>query len=90
MERGQPDRLRRQGQARPQGVRARLLKLTQRIIVDVDPRAQIILAGMPEITGRGFYVHKYLRLYRVRGIERKFDAVGLHPYARNWRGSRAP
>ena len=46
---------------------------------------------MPEITGRGFYVHKYLRkLYRVRGIERKFDAVGLHPYARNWRGSRAP
>ncbi len=66
---------------------ARLLKISQRIIVDVDPQAQIILAGMPEIPGRGIYVHKYLKqLYKVRGIERTFDAVALHPYARNWRG----
>ena len=50
---------------------ARLLKISQRIILDVDPQAQIILAGMPEIPGRGIYVHTYLkRLYKVRGIER--------------------
>jgi Glycosyl hydrolase catalytic core len=66
---------------------ARLLKISQRVIQNVDPQAQIILAGMPEIPGRGIYVHKYLkRLYKVRGIERTFDAVALHPYARNWRG----
>jgi hypothetical protein len=66
---------------------AKLLKLSGRIIEDADPRAQIILAGMPEIPGRGIYVHRYLeQLYKVRRIEREFDAVAMHPYARNWRG----
>jgi hypothetical protein len=65
---------------------ARLVKLSSRAIKSVDPRAQVVLAGLfgePDEGGRrGMDADRFLaRLYRVPGIERFFDGVALHPYA---------
>lgn len=64
----------------------RLLHLTHDQIAREDPGAKVILAGGPELIGEGITWSRFLRiLYRIRGIERKFDAVAFHPYA----GTRA-
>ncbi|HEY7456379.1 MAG TPA: hypothetical protein VH703_03805 [Solirubrobacterales bacterium] len=65
---------------------ARLLKLSHRAVQASDPRARVILAGLfgePDEGGRrGIDAADFLAaLYRVRGIERFFDGVALHPYA---------
>ncbi len=65
---------------------ARLLKLTQPVIENADPRAEVLLSGLfgdPDEGGkRGMDAADFLdALYRVPGIERYFDAVALHPYA---------
>jgi hypothetical protein len=68
------------GKPRPRAY-ARQLELASRAIHAEDERARIVLAGLAP--GRGALPWDYLRkLYRVRGIERQFDAVALHPYAR--------
>lgn len=65
---------------------ARLVKITRRQILPIDRRATIALAGLP-VVGNGFDPSEYLRkFYRVRGIERKFDVIAVHPYARSYRG----
>ncbi len=66
---------------------ARLVKLSRGAIVSQDRRAEIVLAGMPEFYSPGMSAKKFLTgVYRVRGAERTFEAVALHPYARNSRG----
>lgn len=66
---------------------ARFLKLTHREITRADRKANIVLAGLPELTGAGMNLEPYLRkLYRVKRIKSKFDAVAIHPYATNHRG----
>jgi hypothetical protein len=46
----------------------------------VDPKAQIILGGMPGYVRT--HAWSYLkRLYKHKRFRRKFDAVALHPYA---------
>jgi hypothetical protein len=65
---------------------AKLLKQTHRTIKRADPRARVLLSGLfgePDEGGRrGMDAVDFLdRLYRVRGIKSKFDAVALHPYA---------
>jgi hypothetical protein len=61
---------------------ARLLELSREAIVEQDPNAEIVLAGMPGYgkpdTAWGFLD----KLYRQRGFADAFDAVALHPYAR--------
>lgn len=60
---------------------SRLVELTANQIRGIDPLATIVLGGMPgDPRGflRGMYVHP--------GIERKFDAVSIHAYAKNYRG----
>jgi hypothetical protein len=68
----------------PQYVKPRkyrkLVRLADRAIKSADPKATIVLGGMPG------YVHThawvYLRkLYAHRRFVHKFDAVALHPYA---------
>ncbi len=65
---------------------AHLVEVTSRQLRSVDPRARLVLAGMPT-TSSGLDANQFLRgVYRKRRIERSFDAVALHPYARNHRG----
>ena len=62
---------------------ATLVKISDRAISAVDPRAQIILGGMygyPK-DSRSQKATSFLRkLYRVKGIERHFDSISVHPY----------
>ncbi|HEX6754042.1 MAG TPA: hypothetical protein VF093_10710 [Solirubrobacterales bacterium] len=65
---------------------AKLLKLTYPAIKSVDPQAEVLLSGLfgaPDEQGRrGMDAAVFLDLlYRVRKVERYFDAVALHPYA---------
>lgn len=62
----------------------RFTKRTHRAITSQDSRAHVILAGMPELTGAGIDLRPFLnKLYRVKRVEQAFDAVAVHPYARN-------
>jgi hypothetical protein len=64
------------------GKYARLLQISHEAIKSKDPRARIVLAGMP---GHGdINAWDFLNsLYSVAGIKGKFDAAALHPYARD-------
>jgi hypothetical protein len=66
---------------------AHLLKLISKEIRANDPRATVVLAGLPE-GRRGVRRTTYLsRLYRVsRNVKGYFDAVAIHPYARTHNG----
>lgn len=64
----------------------KLLKLSSGAIRAVHPGAKIVLTGLfgePDQRGRrGMPATEFLeRLYRVPGIESRFDSVALHPYA---------
>ena len=61
---------------------AQLLRISHDAIKSVDPKAQIVLAGMPgygDVTAWRFLYS----LYSVPGIDRYFDAAALHPYAKD-------
>jgi hypothetical protein len=65
---------------------AKLLKISSTAIKTADPSAKIILTGLfGEPTARGKYgmpADQFLeRLYRVPGLEKRFDGIALHPYA---------
>jgi Beta-galactosidase len=65
---------------------AKLLTITRQAIKSVHPGAKILLSGLfgrPNAKGRkGMSAAEFLeRLYRIRGMKGKFDAVALHPYA---------
>jgi hypothetical protein len=64
------------------GQYARLLQISTPAIKNIDPRAQVALAGMPgygDVTAWTFLS----KLYAVSGIKPFFDAVALHPYAKD-------
>jgi polysaccharide biosynthesis protein PslG len=65
----------------------RLLRISAAAIRGTDPRARIVLGGMFAVPA-GIDAHHYLgRLYRnVPNVERDFDAVAVHPYARRIAG----
>jgi hypothetical protein len=64
---------------------AKLLQISHDAITSVDPRAQIVLAGVPGYaTKGGLDAWKFLgELFRVPGVNSDFDVVSLHPYARD-------
>jgi polysaccharide biosynthesis protein PslG len=63
----------------------RFLARTRRAIKRADRRAKVVLAGLPE-TRTGIPMTRFLpALYRA-GARRLFDAVAVHPYARDRRG----
>jgi hypothetical protein len=77
--------------ARPRAY-AKLLRTASRAIQRTDRSAEVILGGMAELAGsrRAVTGSRYLeRLYRIRGIERRFDAVGVHPYGAKVGGALA-
>lgn len=62
---------------------AKLVKISDRAISSVDPGARIVLGGMygyPKDERSISAVSFLRRLYRVKRIERHFDAITLHPY----------
>lgn len=73
---------------KPKGY-ATLVKMSHDAITEVDPEAEIVLAGLfpaPE-GGAKFRLAPYLRsFYSVRGIGKYFDSAALHPYARTVNG----
>jgi Glycosyl hydrolase catalytic core len=77
---------------------ARLVKATGKAIKSVDPKAEVMLGGMwgPESLKRGkkkppvtTYVDYMKRLYKVRGIKKRFDSLAIHPYSSNVSGMLA-
>jgi hypothetical protein len=63
---------------------AALLRHAHRAIAGADPRATVILGGMPEsgrATRHGIPMSEYLdRLYSLRKIRPLFDVAAIHPY----------
>lgn len=67
---------------------ARLVRAAHRAIDDADPGAELILSGLfadpSQEPPRAMDATAFLdRLYEVPGIAADFDAIALHPYARN-------
>jgi Glycosyl hydrolase catalytic core len=61
---------------------AKLLRISDRVLARHDPAAEVIAAGLWENPKGGIPMPKFLtRFYRVRGVEKSFDAAALHPYA---------
>jgi hypothetical protein len=70
---------------------AHLVRMGARGVRSENPRAEIVLGGMfanPRGAGSMTSWRFLNRLYRVRGIKRAFDTVGLNPYAPTLRGVR--
>ncbi|HYH57814.1 MAG TPA: hypothetical protein VD790_01150 [Thermoleophilaceae bacterium] len=62
------------------------LRLAAKRIRKADPKARVVLAGLPE-TKTGIPATKFLRqIYRVRGAKKHFDVVALNTYAHDHRG----
>jgi hypothetical protein len=67
---------------------ARLLRISHRAIHRADPRATVAMGGLfgnpkqgpPAAMDAADFLD---RLYKVRGVKADFDAVALHPYARD-------
>jgi hypothetical protein len=60
---------------------ASLVRLAHSAIRAADPKARVMLAGLPESRG-GVPIVRYLdALYRVRGSRTLFDVVAVNPYA---------
>lgn len=56
-------------------------------IKGVDPAADVLIAGMPERTTTSKPLDKYLKqFYGVKGVEKFFDVMTLHPYGVDERG----
>ena len=63
---------------------AKLLKLSAGAIRRADPGAKVIAAGVFLTPLDGITMPEFVRkLYNVPGIRDAFDALALHPYARN-------
>ena len=57
-----------------------LVKLAHHAIMKVDPKAEIVLGGMPGYLRMHAWIY-LKKLYAHKRFRRKFDAVALHPYA---------
>jgi hypothetical protein len=64
----------------------RLVRLTRARLRAVDPRATIVLAGLPE-SSHGAPIVDYMRaIYAQPGARALFDVVALHPYSEDASG----
>lgn len=66
----------------------KMLKAASKRINAVHRGADIVLGGMfPDTGPKGIPIDKYLKqLYKVKKIEKTFDAVGVHPYSKKPKG----
>jgi hypothetical protein len=61
---------------------ARMLDIASRAIVETDPDATVVLAGMFADPKGGELFEQFLgRLFSIGGVGDDFDALGMHPYA---------
>ena len=59
---------------------ARLVRLSHEAIDAADPKAKLLLGGMPGYVDS--HAWTYLnKLYKFRGLKHDFDAVAVHPYS---------
>jgi hypothetical protein len=58
-----------------------LLRAAHDAIKRADPKAKVVLAGMPNYSWRDL-----AGLYRLPGVRRLFDVVAIHPYTRSPQG----
>jgi hypothetical protein len=69
---------------------AQLLKLSAKAVRQADRKADVVTAGVfgtPRRRGGGIDMPDwYRKLYRIKGIEKAFDLIAMHPYAKNMRG----
>lgn len=65
-----------------------LVKRTRSALLSRDPKAKVMLAGLPTSrTPRAVAGPRFLRsIYRVRRARSAFDSVAVHPYAGDARG----
>lgn len=65
-----------------------LLALAARAIRSADPKAEVVMAGIPETRAPlGIRATPFLKqIYRVRGARRHFDVVAINPYGGDHRG----
>jgi hypothetical protein len=59
---------------------SRLVRISHNAIVAANPRARILLGGMPGYVRSRAWVYLN-KVYNHHGFKRKFDAVALHPYS---------
>ncbi len=66
----------------------KLLKAGSKAITGVDKKAEILLGGIFGETGpKGMPLKKFFdELYNIKGVEKYFDAVAVHPYASKAKG----
>lgn len=63
-----------------------LLKLIRKAVKSKDSKAKLVTGGLPD-TNFGIKAAKYLKaLYKVKGVKKQFDAVAIHPYAKDHKG----
>jgi hypothetical protein len=64
---------------------ADLLEISHDAIRGVDPKAQVVLAGVPGFAKKGgLDAWKFLdQLFQTPGVDSDFDVVALHPYSRD-------
>jgi polysaccharide biosynthesis protein PslG len=64
---------------------AELLRISHDAITSVDPKAQIVLAGVPGFAKKGgLDAWQFLdQLFKAPGVDGAFDVVALHPYSRD-------
>ena len=65
------------------GSYAKLLKISHSAIHEADARAKVMFAGMPGYSNDIDAWNFLKRVYRKHNIGHAFDAVALHPYARD-------
>lgn len=65
-----------------------LLRISRRALRSVDPKARIVLAGIPETTlNNSMGLRSFLKgVYKTKGAKAQFDVVALHPYAATYEG----
>jgi hypothetical protein len=67
---------------------ATFLRTSNTTIKSLDPKAELLLAGMPERTTTSKPLDKYLKgFYKVHGVKKSFDIMTLHPYGINEKGA---
>lgn len=68
---------------------ARLLELSDQVLDRGSGMAKVVTAGLFGSPPNGMYMHRFLRrLYGVKGIEKHFDVLALHPYGPTIDGTR--
>jgi exo-beta-1,3-glucanase (GH17 family) len=67
------------------GEYVRLLRTVSKAIKEVDPRAEVVTAGIPE-SASGVPLRSYLAAMYRAGASSAFDTLAIHPYARDSAG----